>query len=151
MEASTGNSFSTRIARFIEKVSYRRAETIADLDCIRHLRYTAYLKEGAIAASDEERLVDEFDDLGKLVNIGLYYDDQLVSALRLHVIESPTDLSPAMHSFGEELAPHLAGGKRIIDANRFVADFSFSRSFPELPYATLRLAVMASAYYDADF
>jgi hypothetical protein len=151
MEVGTVSSFSARIARFVEKTSYRRAETIADLDAIRRLRYTAYLKEGAIEPSEKEQLVDEFDDLGKLVNIGLYYDDKLISALRLHILESPTDLSPAMYSFREELTPHLAAGKRIIDSNRFVADFNFSRAFPELPYATLRLSVMASAYYNADF
>jgi hypothetical protein len=145
------SAFAARIARFVDKISYRRAETVADLDAIRHLRYTAYLKEGAIEASEEKQLIDEFDDLGKLINIGLYYDGELISALRLHVLETPSDVSPAMHSFSEELTPHLIAGKKIIDSNRFVADFNSSRAFPELPYATLRPAVMASAFYNADF
>ncbi|MGO9007783.1 MAG: N-acyl amino acid synthase FeeM domain-containing protein [Beijerinckiaceae bacterium] len=146
-----GNTFARRVIEFVERVTYRRAETAADLDAIRHLRYAAYLKEGAIEVREDERLVDEFDDLGKVANIGLYYDDKLISALRIHFLEELSDVSPATHVFPEVLGPYLAAGNRIIDPSRLVTDYGFSRAFPELPYAALRLSVMASEYHRADF
>jgi hypothetical protein len=145
------SNFSNRVIEFIKKVSYRRAETEADLCAIKHLRYQAYLKEGAIEIRDDELLVDEFDNLGRVANIGLYYDGQLISALRIHFLREPGDMSPAVHSFPEFLCPYLAEGNRIVDPSRLVTDYAFSREFPELPYATLRLSVMASEFHRADF
>ena len=148
---SPKNSFSDRVIEFVNRVSYRRAETQDDLNAIRHLRYAAYLKEGAIDQREDEQLVDEFDDLGKVANIGLYCDDHLIGALRIHFLENPFDVSPATHSFPEILGPYLAVGKRIVDPSRLVADYKFSRAFPELPYAALRVSVMASEFHRADF
>jgi hypothetical protein len=148
---SNSNTFSARVTSFVERVTYRRAETTADLDAIRHLRYAAYLREGAIEIREDERLVDEFDELGKLANVGIYYDDKLISALRIHFLETPSDVSPATRSFPEVLGPYLAAGKRLVDPSRLVTDYGFSRAFPELPYAALRLSVMASEYHQADF
>jgi hypothetical protein len=145
------NTFSGRVTKFVERVTYRRAETDADVDAIRHLRYEAYLKEGAIEVREDERLVDEFDEIGNVANVGIYYDDNLIAALRLHFLASPSDVSPATHSFPEVLGPYLASGKRIVDPSRLVTDYGFSRLFPELPYAALRLSVMASEYHHADF
>ena len=149
--AYSANSFAERIAKFVDKVEYRRAETNAELDAIRQLRYEAYLKEGAIEVSETRQLVDQFDEGDNLVNIGIFLDQKLVSAIRLHILERREDVSPALEAFPDVIEPIIASGKRIVDPNRLVADYAAARAYPELPYATLRIAGIAGFYYDANF
>ena len=116
-----------------------------------HLRYKAYLKEGAIEKSASERLEDKFDDLDNVYNIGVFIDGHLASALRLHILKGADAYSPAVETFGEVLRPLLAEGKTIIDPNRFVADCDIAHQYPELPYLTLRLANLAATRFSADY
>ena len=44
-------------------VACERIDTAAGLDAVDHLRYEAYLKEGAIEPNGDKRLVDAFDQL----------------------------------------------------------------------------------------
>ena len=53
--------------------------------------------------------------------------------------------------FGEALHPRLDKGEIFIDPTRFVADPDKARSFPELPYVTVRLGSMAGEYFKADY
>lgn len=135
----------------LKRVEYKRADTPEDLEKIVHLRYKAYLKEGAIQKTKEERLYDHFDDVKNTHNIGLFIDGKLTSALRLHILKDESAYSPAVETFGEILKPMLADRKVIIDPNRFVADYDIAHAYPELPYLTLRLANLAATKYHADF
>jgi hypothetical protein len=143
-------SFASRVERLLDRVTYKRIEGPADLDPILHLRYLAYLKEGAIARSREERLVDAFDGLGNVHNFGIYIDGELASAVRIHILRSTSDNSPAAETFRDELLPFLKAGEVIIDPNRFVAHPSLARLYPELPFITIRPAYLASAHFNAD-
>jgi hypothetical protein len=143
-------SFVESVTSALKRVDYRRAITEDDLDNIRRLRYDAYMKEGAISANLEGKLCDRFDDGSNVYNFGIYVDGELTSALRLHVITPEQRLSPALESFPDFLERELDAGKTIIDPNRFVANYALARTFPELPYVTLRLAYMAASYFEAD-
>lgn len=145
------SSYATRAQSLLDRVEYRRAWNAKDLDALVHLRYKAYLKEGAITQSQSERLEDKFDDLDNAYNIGLFIDGRLASALRLHVLKGADAYSPAVETFGEVLRPMLAAGKTIIDPNRFVADYEIAHQYPELPYLTLRLANLAATRFSADY
>jgi hypothetical protein len=142
-------SFASRVERLLDRVSYKRIETDADLDPVLHLRYLAYLKEGAIAPSAEERLVDTFDDVANVHNFGIYIDGELASAVRIHILRTSDDISPAFETFRNELLPIINAGETIIDPNRFVAHPSLARVYPELPFITIRPAYLASAYFNA--
>jgi hypothetical protein len=144
-------SFAARVTELLGKIQYRRVETRAELDGVLNLRYSAYLREGAIEASPDEKLVDPFDDLGNFVNFGVYLKDKLAGAVRIHVLDGPGRISPALDAFPDLLAPLLAKGKRIVDPNRYVVDYEIARLHPELAYVTIRLAVIAGFYYDANF
>jgi hypothetical protein len=124
-------------------------ETDAELEAILRLRHDAYLREGAIVARADGRLPDQFDELPNAVNIGVFLEGSLVSALRVHALMEVRDTSPALQAFPELLRPHVLAGKSIVDPNRFVTSRAASRAYPELPYATVRLSVMASAHYNA--
>lgn len=143
------STFADNVSQLLTKIEYRRVETEADLDAVERLRYAAYLKEGAIAENETERLADDYDALANAVNIGVFLEDRLVAAKRFHFLSNPDDVSPSYAAFSEVLRPQLEAGKRIIDPNRFVVDYETARAYPHLAYATLRLSVIASAYYAA--
>lgn len=145
------SSFSEQAAKLLKRIEYRRADTADELDKIIRLRYKAYLKEGAIAASPAERLEDNFDILENAHNIGVYIDGKLASALRLHIVAKENPCSPAMESFSDALQPLLDQSKVIIDPNRFVADYEIARHYPELPFLTLRLANLAALYFGGNY
>lgn len=143
------SSFAANVGQLLERLECRPIETAADLDAVVRLRYEAYLKEGAVPLSESGRLADRFDDLPNVVNVGVFHEDQLVSALRVHFLSDPDDASPSMEVFSDVLRPYLAAGKRMVDPNRFVLDYGMARKFPHLAYVTVRLSVVASAYYAA--
>ncbi|GAC1336514.1 MAG: hypothetical protein NVSMB26_23200 [Beijerinckiaceae bacterium] len=148
--AVAGQSFVEKVQQLIDRVEYRRVESRRQLEDIFCLRYEAYFKEGAIEPNSSERLEDKFDEGANVQNFGLYMDGQLISALRIHILHGDQRRSPAAATFPELLFPELDKGKIIIDPNRFVAGYRRARSLPELPYATLRLAIMAADYFDAE-
>ncbi len=143
------SSFAANVDHLLESLEYRTIETDADLDAVFQLRYAAYLKEGAISPNESRRLVDRFDALDNAVNIGVFRGDNLVAAIRLHFLSKPDDVSPSMAAFPDVLGPYLNAGKRMVDPNRFVVDYETARKFPHLAYVTMRLSVIASAYYAA--
>ena len=59
-------------------------------------------------------------------------------------------MSPSSEMFADVLHPELDRGKVIIDPTRFVADPDKARTFPELPYVTVRLGYVACEYFNAD-
>lgn len=143
-------AFSQKIAKLLPRVDYRLARTEADLDAIYRLRYDANLREGAIAPDASKILRDRFDEVPNAFNFGIYIDDVLTSALRLHVLSADQPCSPALDAFPDLLRRKLDEGMRIIDGNRFVANYPRARSFPQLPYVTLRIGILAAIHFDCD-
>ncbi len=143
-------SFCEKVSALLDRVEYRRSTTSTDFETICRLRYDANLREKAIAPLPERRLADRFDEGANVRNFGVFIDGILTSALRLHVVSRENLWSPAYDAFGDLLHDRLMDGARLIDGNRFVADYPRARSFPHLPYVTLRLGIMAADHFDAD-
>jgi hypothetical protein len=152
MEAVTKPaSFAGNVDHLLEKLHYRTIVSDEDLDEVLRLRYDAYLREGAITPNSDTRLIDRYDDLDNAANIGVYHNDSLIAAMRIHFLSKPDDMSPSLTAFEDVLRPHLEAGKRMVDPNRFVVDYETARKFPHLAYVTMRLSVIASAYFDAHY
>lgn len=134
----------------LEEVDYRLAQTPEEKEEIYNLRYRAYLREGAVKESPEQRVTDQYDDLPNSWTFGVYFRGELYSSVRISVLTSEWRLSCSAEAFGEILHPRLDRGEVIIDPARFVADPEKAKRFPELPYVTLRLAYMACEYFNAD-
>jgi hypothetical protein len=135
----------------LDQVDYRLAQTPEEKEGIYNLRYRAYLREGAIRPSADQRVVDQFEDAPNAWTFGVYFQGELYSSIRVSVLTSEWRMSPSMELFGEVLHPRLDQGQIIIDSTRFVADPDKARSFPELPYVTVRLGSMAGVHFNADF
>jgi hypothetical protein len=134
----------------LDQVDYRLARTPEEKEEIYNLRYRAYLREGAVKESADQRVSDQYDDLANSWTFGVYVQGELCSSVRISVLTSEWRLSCSAEAFGEILYPRLDRGEIIIDPARFVADPEKTRRFPELPYVTLRLAYMACEYFNAD-
>jgi hypothetical protein len=139
-----------RSSDLLDKVDYRLAQTPEEKEQIYNLRYRAYLREGAVQPSPEQRVTDQYDDLPNAWTFGIYLNEELHSSVRISVLTSEWRLSCSAEAFGEILHPRLDRGEVIIDPARFVADPDKAKRLPELPYVTLRLAYMACEYFNAD-
>jgi N-acyl-L-homoserine lactone synthetase len=148
--AEVATAASGRNIDLLDSVDYRLAETPEDREEIYRLRYRAYLREGAVLPSVDQRVTDRFDDLPNSWIFGVYLDGVLASSIRLTVATPEQPACPSMDVFPDLLKPELMAGKTIIDPTRFVADPSREKRFPELPYVTLRLAYISCGFFNAD-
>jgi hypothetical protein len=135
----------------MDHVDYRLAETPEEKEEIFRLRYRAYLREGAVKPSFEQRVVDQFEDAPNAWTFGVYLHGELYSSIRISVLTSEWRMSPSVELFGDVLHPMLDKGMVFIDSTRFVADPDKARHFPELPYVTVRLGSTAGVHFNADY
>lgn len=142
--------FSDRIARLLARIDCRRADSDKQREEIFRLRYDAYLREGAISRIPAARFSDAYDDTPNAYLFGLYIDDELASSIRIHVASKEHPACLSLQAFPDVLWPELDAGKVIIDPTRFVADERLSRLHRGLPYATLRLSMVAAQHFRAD-
>jgi hypothetical protein len=139
-----------RSSDLLDQVDYRLAQTPEEKEEIYNLRYRAYLREGAVKESPEQRVTDQYDDLPNSWTFGVFFHGELYSSVRISVLTPEWRQSCSNEAFGEILNPKLDRGEIIIDPARFVADPDRIKRVPELPYLTLRLAYMACEYFNAD-
>jgi hypothetical protein len=140
-----------RSSDLLDQVDYRLAQAPEEKEEIYNLRYRAYLREGAIRPSDDERVIDQFDDAPNAWTFGVYFQGELYSSIRVSVLTSEWRMSPSVELFGDVLHPELDKRLVFIDSTRFVADPEKARNFPELPYVTVRLGSMAGVHFNADY
>jgi hypothetical protein len=143
--------FADRVQRLLQRVEYRRAESLEEKDAIYRLRYDAYMREGAIEPDASGRFSDAFDEVSNVWIIGMFIDGELASSIRFHVASSENEPLPADTVFPDVLGPRLRQGQIIVDPTRFVTRLEFSRRFAEMPYLTVRPGWMAGEFFKADF
>jgi hypothetical protein len=91
-----------------------------------------------------------FDDAPNVWNFGVYVDNELCSAVRIHILTAEWRASYTTEVFGDVLHPRLDRGEVFVDPCRFVADPEMQQRFPELPYLTVRLPFVACEHFNAD-
>jgi hypothetical protein len=143
-------SFARRLDELLKRTEYRIITDAGELEQIYRLRYEANLREGTIVASAAGKLHDRFDETPNCMNVGIFVDGALLAALRLHVLSPGYPVSPALDAYPDLVRPVLERGARFIDTSRLAANFPAARAFPQLPYVTLRLGIMAATHFEAD-
>lgn len=138
-----------RVFKMLEKTTYRVASCYSDLRAIGNLRYHCYHRGQAISPNENCELVDEHDEYENCYIFGVYFENQLVSSIRIHVVRSFNESSPAIEIFPECLKILQENGLIIVDPNRFVVDRAASQKFPEPHFVTLRIPFMAAEYFKA--
>lgn len=146
-DRSAASPFVRSVLSVMDRIEYRFCDSGEDLEAIYRLRYNAYLQAGMLKPNALRMVQDEFDDLPNSYRYGVFYEGELVSTLRLHYVSAQYPLSPSARVFSDVLSPRLAAGETFIDPSRFAADSEWSATLRVLPYVTLRLAVVACAYF----
>ncbi|MCB1461480.1 MAG: hypothetical protein KDJ90_03395 [Nitratireductor sp.] len=135
----------------LQQIDYREAASAAEKDRIYQLRYEAYRREDAIEPSLSRRFSDSYDKLANCWNFGIHIDNELVAAIRFHVISKAHRMGPALDVFPDIVSPFIESGMTIVDPTRLVVSERASQDFPGLPYVTVRIACMASEYFNAQY
>lgn len=145
------NAFVNSVTELLGRIEYRLAVTRQDRQAIYRLRYECYLREGAIRRNRSQLFHDKYDRAPNVWIFGVYMGDVLASSIRVHVATPEVPVSPGLSIFGDILQPRIDRGETIVDPTRFVVDHDLSRRHPGLAYATVRLGMLASEYFDADY
>lgn len=143
-------AFADKLAAFRQEISYSRAVTDEQRDAVFRLRYQAYMQEGAIDPIPSGRFLDDYDQMDNCQIFAVHRGDDLVSSVRFNVISKEAPRGPALDVFPDLVHPMIAKGMTIVDPTRLVVARQFSRSWPQLPYLTMRVACMAAEYYGAE-
>lgn len=143
--------FTARISKFLRHLEYRRCDRDDDLELICRLRYKAYAANLLVPEEESQSISDELDRTKNSFTFGVFHDGTLISTLRVHHVTGETPSGPSMLVYDDLLLPRLRRGEHFIDPSRFAADPEWTRNAPEIPFVTLRLAVMACIHFDAPF
>src|SRR5271166_4763152 len=144
-------SFSDRVALLLARSDCKLATSGEEREAIIRLRDAAGMRERSIHRDRPLTVSERFDETGNVYLFGLYIDDELASSIRLHIGSKEHRQFPSFEAFAEILRPKLDAGKVIIDSTRFVADQYLSQLNRELPYATLRICMLAAEHFNADY
>src|SRR5438445_1543800 len=104
-----------RSSDLLDQVDYRLANTPEEKEEIYTLRYRAYLREGAVKESPEQRVPDQYADLANSWTFGVYLFGDLYSSVRISLLTPEWRQSCSAEAFGEILYPLLDQGKVIVD------------------------------------
>ena len=151
LEQQETSAFAGRIAKFLERVEYRRADSPRDKEAIYRLRYEAYSREGYIERNESKLFTDAGDQEPNSWMIGVFIDGALASSIRLNVASRPKHWLSAMECYGDILGPRIASGEVFVDATRQSSRLEFTRAYPFLPLITMRCGFLAMEYFKADF
>ncbi|MEO6396588.1 MAG: hypothetical protein ABIO40_11855 [Devosia sp.] len=140
--------FAGSLIDILDRVEYSRVRMDVTDNPIYRLRYEAYRREEFVPFNDAGVVVDDLDGRPNAMCFGVHIDGELVSSIRLHHISKEHPFGPSMKSCPDIIEPLLAQGQRFIDPSRFTADYEASLAYPALPFLTLRIAVMATDYFN---
>ena len=143
--------FDGTLADIVDHLSYRRVRLEDIKEPIYRLRYDAYRREEFVPINDQRIVEDKFDSANNTWCFGVYIRDELVSSLRIHHVSPKDTTSPSGELWPDVLSPIFEAGMSYIDPTRFTADHEASLAYPVLPFLTLRIATMASDYFDVDY
>ena len=150
LDQVTGEStFSRKLLDLLDRVEYRRVESSEDMEEVARIRYKAY-KMADILTLKGTTLVDDIDFDSHAYNFGVYFEERLISTVRIHHVTPDHRISSTRGVYPEEIDAFLDAGLSLIDPVRFAADPAIMREMPAIPYFTLRIATMATDYFNAD-
>lgn len=143
------SNFSKKLLEVLDHVEYRRVETNEDMEDVARIRYRAY-KLANILTLSGAKLIDAVDFDKNAYVFGVYFEERLISTVRIHHVTPDHRVSTTREMYPQEIDAFLDSGMTLIDPVRFAADPDIIGEMPALPYLTLRIASMAADYFDAD-
>lgn len=142
--------FTNRLFKLLDSVEYRRVESSEDLEAVARVRFKAFDQIG-LAPKSGTTIIDPEDFAPNAHVIGIYYEERLVSTIRIHHVTAGEPMGLATECFPDVMGDLLAAGRTFVDPVRLAADPEVLRELPGIPYLTLRIATMASDFFEADY
>jgi hypothetical protein len=142
-------NFSNKLMSLLDRIEYRRVESTEDMEEVARIRYKAY-KMANILTLEGSQLIDDIDFDPNAYIFGVYYEERLISTVRIHHVTPDHRVSSTRGVYPEEIDAFLDAGMSLIDPVRFAADPAILGEMPAIPYFTLRIAAMATDYFQAD-
>lgn len=150
-DGASPSRFASTLLDSLDQVSYARIRPDDVEDPVYKLRYEAYRREDFLPFNAAGIYTDPLDRSPNAYTYGVYIGERLVSSIRVHHLTPDTRISPSLGVFGDILAPMLDRGLTFTDPTRFTADHDASLAYPALPFLTLRIGLMASEHFGADY
>jgi hypothetical protein len=147
-EVDGTSRFAGTLVDILDRIEYSRVRMDVTDNPVYRLRYEAYRREEFVPFNDAGIVTDDLDGTPNAFCYGIYLDGELVSSLRIHLLTPEMRKGPSMKSCPDVLTPLLDQGQTFIDPSRFTADYEASLAYPALPFLTLRIAVMATDYFN---
>src|SRR5690606_8330997 len=144
-------NFARHMLESLDRVEYRRVIHGEDLEQVGRLRYRYYMTRNFLEDKFLGTIIDEVDHDHQAHAYGIYIDGTLVSTLRVHHITAEHRIGTSAKLFPDILGPMLDNNMSFVDPTRFAADPAYLAELPAIPYLTLRIAAMASEYFNASF
>lgn len=141
--------FAEKLLATLDRIEYRRIENHEDFEEISRLRFKAYKARNVLPVA-ATKLLDEIDYDSHAHVLGMYYDEKLVSTLRIHHVTPESRRCQSIAIFPEAVNGLLDQGLELIDAARFAIDPDFANERSAIPYLTVRPAIMAVIHFNAD-
>ena len=149
-QVSVQSSFTDMLFDVMDRIEYRRITSAEDFEDVSNLRKKAYKKAGMHVPDNGGLFIDEADFDPQAYVFGVYCDEQLISSLRIHHVTPDHRVSPARKLFPKEVDAFLDAGMTLIDPVRHASDPDAFDDLPALPYLTLRIAIMAIEFFEAE-
>ncbi len=140
--------FSAGLLELLDRAEYRRITTDEDFEAVGRLRARSFARSDVLDLDIGEKLIEDIDFDSQAYVFGMFIDERLVSTLRVHHVTPGHRKGSSVDLFGDFLHPMLDAGMSFIDPSRFATDRDVLSEFPGLPYLTLRIATMASEYFN---
>jgi hypothetical protein len=144
------SKFSQHLLELLDRVEYRRVVTPEDMEAVGSLRAQSYSDRSIFVDGVGEKLVEDLDFDSHAYVFGMFIDEDLVSTLRIHHVTPEHRIGNSVPLFGDIIHPMLDQGLTFIDPSRFATDQNRIKDIPAIPYLTLRIATMASEYFEVD-
>ncbi len=145
------SEFTNRLFEIMDRVEYRRITTAEDMEDVARLRHLAYSRANVEVPRQDGLFIDDIDFDPQAYVFGVYYEERLISTIRIHHVTPAHRVSMSGHLFPDVVNSLLDAGMVLIDPVRHASDPHAFEGLPALPYLTLRIATMASDYFDADY
>lgn len=146
---SETTSFNSLMLSRLEKIEYRRCDSGEDAEAIFRLRYNAFAPAGVIPPNPTHLYRDDFDGTPNAHTFGVYFEGRLASTVRIHFITRDMPIGPVMRMFPDQIQPLLDRGETLVLPSQFAVLSEVTPLALAMPYLTMRLAVVAAAYFKA--
>lgn len=150
MTQTQGRSeFTHKLITMLDRIEYRRIDNPEDMEDVARLRRKAYTSADILPVKGD-LLIGDLDFDPQAYVFGVYYDEQLISTVRIHHVTPAHPVSSSGTIFPDAIKPMLDAGMSLIDPVRLAADPQILNKLPAISYLTLRIATMASDHFDVD-